>query len=168
MGLGLIKGVLIDRTDFTYNYWNPYDDAGGTIFTDVCVKDFAITNSAFDGRGLTTNTQALEIHSRGVTISGNAIHEFPHEGINLNSAADVTITNNGIFNNGLGLDFSGAGVSIWNRALNSIPRRTTQSVKLSGNEITNFSFLILYRLSSKMRKFRRRGNWSETNERYTP
>jgi len=85
---------------FISNYIDPYDGAGGTVFYDMCSIQSSVTDASFTNEGVSTSTEALEIHGRGLKITGNTIAGYPSSGITLNSASDIEITGNQIYNNG--------------------------------------------------------------------
>lgn len=127
------KNLWIDNSYFYGNYWNPYDDSGGTSFVDYCVRDAKFTNSYFIGDGLTTKTEGLEIHSKGVEITNNVIKGYPNDGISIRRAQDVTLKDNLILNNNRNGYVQSGGVYLQNVA----SWRTTGNISFEHNTINN-------------------------------
>jgi parallel beta-helix repeat protein len=91
----------ISTSRFYFNYFNPYDNAGGTIFLDRCAAIGSVTNSLFEGTGLTTNTEGLEIHGARMLVQGNTFNGYPQGGIVLHSSRNTTVTGNVILDSGI-------------------------------------------------------------------
>ena len=135
--------VNINGAYFTHNYFDPYDQAGGTIFYDLCTIKSTVTGSFFNGAGLTTATEGLEIHGKEVTIENSTFAGYPTAGITLHSAKKVVIRNNEIHNNGSYEGLPSApwknGVTLNQRLVAGQARRAVEDVLFDNNRINNDS-----------------------------
>ncbi len=122
---------------FAFNYFNPYDYAGGTIFLDRCAAIGTVSNSVFDGTGLTTTTEGLEVHAARMTISGNIFRGFPGGGIVLHSSRAIDVSNNFIENNGLDWWDGSPGITVAIRVYNGVVGRLTEAVSILSNTVGN-------------------------------
>ncbi len=127
----------ISGSIFGHNYFNPYDGAGGTIFVDRCAALATVSNSIFDGTGLDTATEGLEVHGARATITGNTIRGFPSAGIVLHSSWATTVLNNQILNNGSQGWTGNAGIIVVNREYAPPNGRVSSKITLEGNTIGN-------------------------------
>lgn len=124
------------NSTFSNNYINPQagNSAGGSVFFDQCSDTVQIYTNTLTGPA-SGSTSGLELWGRNIDVEGNAVSGYPQDGIDGNSAYNLTVTNANVVRNN-GTASSNGGIVVWTAGpggpCDQIPR-DTQTVTIVGN-----------------------------------
>lgn len=150
------RDTVYRNNEFIDNYYQPYDQGGGTVNDEVCTYNTQfLGRNVFDGRGVDKDTSALELHGLNTRVQGEGgnrteIRNYFGMGIIARSVAglvirDAVIQDNARLNQALGYEsLRWGGIEFYNVCqpeTDGIPcRRLIRGVDVQNVTINNSVF----------------------------
>lgn len=133
------RSVVYRSNSFVDNYYQPYDQGGGTVNDEVCVYNTQfLGRNYFDARGVDKDTSALELHGINTAVQAEGserteIRNYWHYGIIARSIRNLTIRGAIVEDNVRVPGVDWGGIQIWN-----VPsRRLSSDISILDSTIRN-------------------------------
>lgn len=97
---GFGRYVQFNNNTINHYYW-PTGAGGGAIEQEQCADQVKITYNTLNGNWQAGSTEqsGMELYSRNLTVSNNAVSNYAFEGIGVFSTFKAVITNNNVYGN---------------------------------------------------------------------